>query len=116
MPPSGHLYVVHFSTGDVKVGRGVAPEKRLKQHASNAAMFRAHVRETWVSAFVSDAADTETELIHRIELGGAERLPETREVFDNITFEEARALAEVVVFEVLQDEAVADDGARVAVG
>lgn len=106
MPSPGFLYVAHLSTGDVKLGRAADPEKRLQQHATNAAMFRAHLVETWVSALVEDAADTELELIHRAEILGARRLADTREVFEGMAFAEVRALAEEVACEALEREAV----------
>lgn len=108
MPSPGFLYVAHLSTGDVKIGRAANPETRLQQHARNAAMFRASLLDTWISAHVEDSADAENELIHRIELRGARALPFTRETFEGLDYATIRAIAEAVVCEVLDREAQGD--------
>ncbi|WP_435109945.1 GIY-YIG nuclease family protein [Nocardiopsis synnemataformans] len=97
----GFLYVARLSTGDIKIGRAKNPETRLQQHAANAAMFRVTLLDAWISAQVEDSVDAETELIHRIELRGARALPRTRETFEGIDYETARAMAELAVSETL---------------
>lgn len=108
MATPGFLYVARLSTGDVKIGRAANPETRLRQHARNASMFRASLLDTWVSAHVENSADTEVELIHRIELRGARALPRTRETFEGIDYETACGIAELVVFESLTREMETD--------
>lgn len=108
MAAPGYLYVAHLSTGDVKIGRASDPETRLRQHARSAAMFRASLVETWVSAHVADTADAELGLIHRIELRGARALPLTRETFEGLDYATIRVIAEAVVCEALTREAEGD--------
>ena len=54
----GHLYVVEFAAGILKVGKSASPDRRLEQHAKAGL-----VRRTWVSAHHLGISRTEREVL-----------------------------------------------------
>lgn len=59
----GHLYVVQFISGVVKVGRSERPDRRIAQHAAMARVHGGGVQRSWTSAEHYCTATTERELI-----------------------------------------------------
>lgn len=59
----GHLYVVEFSSGVVKVGRTTKPEARLASHSLFAQVHGGDIAQYWVSSLHYRTADSERELI-----------------------------------------------------
>lgn len=54
----GHLYIVEFTSGVLKVGKSANPERRLEQHAKAGL-----VKHAWVSARHLGCSATERELL-----------------------------------------------------
>lgn len=59
----GYVYVTEFSDGTVKVGKTMAPPRRLAEHTSAAARFGISVTRTWTSFQHRDYDQTETLLL-----------------------------------------------------
>jgi hypothetical protein len=59
----GHLYVIEFSTGLVKVGRTEIPKNRLTTHAKNAKAHGVDVARSWVSDRHAGHSISERQLI-----------------------------------------------------
>lgn len=59
----GHIYVVEFSSGVVKVGRTAKPETRLANHSLFAQVHGGSITQSWVSGLHYCSADSERELI-----------------------------------------------------
>ena len=60
---AGHLYVVEFGSGIVKVGRTAKPEIRLANHSLFAQVHGGRITQSWVSGLHYCSADSERELI-----------------------------------------------------
>lgn len=90
----GHLYVVEFSTGTVKVGKTRRPDKRIGEHEREAAAFGGRISDRWVSA-AHDGYDTaEDALIDACCLEGKQI---KREYFAGLPFDRAVELAQAAV-------------------
>lgn len=59
----GHIYVVLFNTGWLKVGYSANPEQRLEQHRKEAKRHGNRVYAAWVSDYMDDARSAEKDLI-----------------------------------------------------
>ncbi|TAK32303.1 MAG: GIY-YIG nuclease family protein [Myxococcaceae bacterium] len=86
----GHLYVVEFISGVVKVGRSGRPDARIAQHAALARVHGGGIHATWVSREHFASSTTERELIEFCARHG--RLVAGREYFE-IAFSVARSRA-----------------------
>lgn len=75
----GHLYVVQFESGVLKVGKSARPEKRLANHAKTGP-----VVDSWVSAHHLGISVTEGEVIKYCNESGA--LFAGREYFSGLQF------------------------------
>lgn len=92
----GHVYVIQFSNGVVKVGKAVHPESRIGDHRHDAAVHNISI----VDGFVSDAhpgqSKTERELIKFCAHHGT-RTAAGNEYFTGIDFEAACSFADDAV-------------------
>lgn len=59
----GHIYVVEFTSGVVKVGKSTDPRSRIATHRQLARMHGGEVRNTWVSHLHYFSGEAERELI-----------------------------------------------------
>lgn len=55
-PEPGHVYVIEFSDGTVKVGKSVTPSARIASHASTAACFGIITAQVWTSGLLDCGA------------------------------------------------------------
>ncbi len=89
----GHVYVIEFGTGAVKVGHAVDPHRRFAQHRTNARAYGTTIARTWLSPDHEDTYATEQRLI---------RLCKQRwrllrqEFFPDADFEAVGAIAEAL--------------------
>lgn len=97
----GHLYVVEFAPGHIKVGRTAEPAERLAAHARQARAFGAEVRRSWVSKRHAYSPLTERALIKLCTKHG--ELIAGREYFA-LSFETARSFADISVSNIAWDE------------
>lgn len=88
----GHVYVVQFSTGVVKVGKGVNPERRIAHHAFQARIHGVAVTASWMSARHAHHSRTEDQIIGYCVNHGT-RIADGNEYFTDISFEAARDFA-----------------------
>lgn len=86
-PHAGHLYVVEFESGVIKVGRERTPGSRIAQHRRDAP-----VRRVWESPEVDPVDTAEDALIARATQVG-HRLRPSREYFAGMSFEDVVAIA-----------------------
>jgi hypothetical protein len=86
----GHLYVVGFSTGAIKVGQTRDPRKRLREHRRDAGAYGVKIVNVWVSEVHVRYLMNETLLI-----GACRRMgtPARSEYFTGIEFDDAVACA-----------------------
>lgn len=82
---AGWVYVVEFSDGSMKVGRGSSVAARMAEHARDAKNFGVEIVETW-RAFVDDPTTEEWWLIERAKAWGA-RTRNGREWFNDSVFD-----------------------------
>lgn len=75
----GHLYVVEFDSGVLKVGKSASPDRRLEQHAK-----AGFVQRTWVSTHHLGCSVTEREVLSYCAKYG--RLHGGREYFTGLNF------------------------------
>jgi hypothetical protein len=59
----GHIYVIEFASGVVKVGRTATPKGRVAVHALLAAAHGGSIQSVWVSHRIVGSASAERELI-----------------------------------------------------
>jgi len=85
----GHVYVVQFSTGVVKVGKGVNPERRLANHSLQARIHGVAITASWTSVRHADHSRTERQLIDYCANHGT-RIADGNEYFTDVSFEAAR--------------------------
>lgn len=90
----GHLYVVEFSTGTVKVGKTKRPDKRIGEHEREAAAFGGRIADRWVSPAHDGYDANEVTLIAECAREGKQI---KREYFSGLPFARAVELAEVAV-------------------
>lgn len=104
---AGHLYVIEFASGTLKVGKTRTPPRRLRSHAQAAAIYGAEVINSWVSGQHPYQSKTELELIKFCNLHG--RLVSGREYFRDISFATAvdcaRALVELELIKDADEDA-----------
>lgn len=94
--PGGHIYVIAFSNGVVKVGCTRNPAKRLSDHRSQARRFGATVTDEWQSPQHAEWEENEDELIGiAYDLGGE---PRAAEYFTGIAFADVVAQARDLPF------------------
>jgi len=89
----GHLYVLAFDDGMVKVGRTSAPARRLAEFRAHAERWGRTICHGWLSRPVYDSAQAEHTSRSRIRFAGA-RLRSGSEYFDGVAFEDAVSLVE----------------------
>lgn len=87
----GHVYVIEFESGVVKVGRAVCPDSRLASHAGYAQVHGGGIRRTWISDRHEKHTETEAGLIALCKARGTTAFG--REYFTGIAFETARDYA-----------------------
>jgi hypothetical protein len=88
----GHVYVIQFSTGVVKVGKAVGPTTRLSHHALQAKIHGVSIAASWTSERHSDHSKTERRLIDYCASRGV-RIAAGNEYFTGVSFEDARDFA-----------------------
>jgi len=59
----GHIYVIEFTSGVVKVGKALDPKSRSAAHAQFAQIHGGAIRNTWVSRRLVGYGEAERELI-----------------------------------------------------
>lgn len=84
---AGHLYVVEFESGVIKVGREVSLGTRVRLHSKDAPVAR-----VWESDRIADVEAAEKALIAQVGQIG-HRLRPSREYFTNVTFEQVVEIA-----------------------
>jgi hypothetical protein len=92
----GHVYVIQFSTGVVKVGKAVNPESRIGDHRHNAAVHNISITDGFVSVAHPGHSKTERELIKFCAHHGT-RTAAGNEYFTGIDFEAACSFADEIV-------------------
>jgi hypothetical protein len=92
-PGCGHIYVIGFDSGTVKVGRTINPKQRLATHARIARVHGVTVRDSWTSDRHLGADETERQLIAFCCRWGSQI---DAEYFRDIAFENARAFAQLL--------------------
>lgn len=91
---SGHIYVINFSGGIVKVGSTRTPTTRLRQHESDAAAFGRAVVGSWLSERHSGYLASESALIAYATSRAGRRL--RREYFQEVDISDLRRMAEAL--------------------
>jgi hypothetical protein len=86
-----YIYVVEFSTGTIKVGRGVNPKGRVQSHATTANLHGVDVTQCWVSEPHSTSFQSEDYLIAWCRTHGQQAAG--REYFNGVTFEDTVGFA-----------------------
>lgn len=94
---SGHLYVLEFSSGVVKVGRSVQPTERIRDHVAAARRFGVTLGRSWTSDAVVDEVVAEALMLAEIArtTGGRKR----DEWVNDISFAHAVEVAKRAVTE-----------------
>lgn len=82
-----HLYVCHFSSGHIKVGRSIDPVARVAQHADRVACVGIELVEYRTFECADDVFMAEAALIERCDTECTRRLKS--EWFEGLTFESA---------------------------
>ena len=82
-----HLYVCHFSSGHIKVGRSIDPVARVAQHADRVACVGIELVEYRTFECAGDVFMAEAALIERCDTECTRRLKS--EWFEGLTFESA---------------------------
>jgi hypothetical protein len=88
----GHVYVILFGTGVVKVGKAVNPRSRIAQHAMQARIHGVEIAESWTSGRHPRHGRTERQLIDHCASHG-QRITAGNEYFTGLSFEAARDFA-----------------------
>jgi len=92
----GHLYVIEFSTGMVKVGKSQNPAERIETHRGNASAFGSEIVGCWVSEAHDNYSANETLLIRAMHsLGG---IANRAEYFMGVKADDAVAAAQGLEF------------------
>lgn len=92
----GHIYVIAFDSGTVKVGRAADAAKRLAKHRNEAARHGVTATTEWSSPPHTDDAETEQKLIQFCREHGTLQ-PGTSEYFVGLDFVAVREFAEQLV-------------------
>jgi hypothetical protein len=102
----GHVYVIEFSSGVVKVGKAANPDSRLASHDLHARIHGVQVTKSWASDRHSGYAKTERRLIKYCARLGV-RIADGNEYFTDISFEAARDFAAQLVAERTGEKGIA---------
>lgn len=89
----GHIYVVEFGSGIVKVGRGTDPQGRVAAHARLAEVHGGTVRSVWISRELVRYHSAERDLLRLCARHGA---PVVGREYFAIDFGTVRTLASIV--------------------
>lgn len=93
----GHLYVVEFTSGVVKVGKSVAPVNRLASHAKYAQIHGGDISQSWTSERHRGYSATERQLI-KFGHSHSEAVVVSRgEYFRDLDFDNVQQYAELLV-------------------
>lgn len=95
MIDDGHVYVVQFGSGVVKVGKTTHPVHRLASHAKYAGIHNGSVRTSWTSERHHGCSETERQLIAFCKKRGIRVFG--KEYFRSVDFDVVRDLADVLV-------------------
>lgn len=87
----GHIYIVEFSEGTVKVGFSTTPGKRMRQHAGHAAAFGISIARSWTSHPHLEAKVNERALIAWC--SGRARVTRKSEYFAGLDYAELATFA-----------------------
>jgi hypothetical protein len=101
----GHVYVIRFGSGLVKVGKTGDHHSRMRSHAKWANVYGDTIEDTWISARHRKQSKTERRLIALCKAHGQ---PVSREYFRGLAFETAVKFAELTV-QMAEDEALIAD-------
>jgi len=98
IPPAvegqGHLYVLQFSTGWIKVGQTNSPRRRLAEHRRDAEVYGVNITRIWVSRPHRGFLRTEAALIEACLAAKGRRMK--REYFTDIAFDVAVRFADTI--------------------
>lgn len=97
-PIPGHIYVIEFSDGRIKVGRSSSPDARVRNHMSDARRSQMYVRRSWVSTWIAAPAMAEHQLINSREFA-CNVIPGTREYAQGADFDTIVGVAAEIVDE-----------------
>lgn len=92
----GHVYVVQFGSGVIKVGKSTSPAGRLLTYAKNARVHGNTIAQAWVSDRHTQCSGTERKLI---DLGAQLGTRLSREYFTGLDFEAVREYAQRIVLD-----------------
>ncbi|MEU9833253.1 hypothetical protein AB0D67_17145 [Streptosporangium sp. NPDC048047] len=94
---AGHLYVLAFSSGTVKVGRTDSGRRRILQHRAEAARHGVELTDEWLSPAHTGWYQNERALIEHCESTGIRIGGNKSEYFTGLDFAAVRAFAESLV-------------------
>lgn len=104
----GHIYVIAFTTGAVKVGQSVIPQQRIATHRTDARAYGTEVTDTWISPDHANYAANERRLISFC----SRRWSRIRaECFPEADFGEVTRYAESLTFDATIAECAAPEAA-----
>lgn len=89
----GHLYVIEFASGVVKVGKSADPKERIARHTLLARAHGGDVVRTWVSPEHYRSGESERELIDFCARSGE---PVAGREYFRVPFDDARTWASLV--------------------
>ena len=96
MVDDGHVYVVEFASGVVKVGKAVDPEARLASHAKFAQIHGNSIRRSWTSTRHNDCSSLERQLIEFCKQRGV--CVFGREYFKGVEYAEVRRFGDAIAY------------------
>lgn len=99
--PGGHVYVLEFSSGVIKVGLTGNPRQRLDQHAKTAKVHSIAIMRSWFSPRHTDFQGNETKLIDYCTQAFGPPVV-GNETFKGDHFEPAKSFAESLDFQVYE--------------
>lgn len=91
---AGHIYVVEFTSGVVKVGKAGSPKSRVASHAHHARVHGGDVRGSWISERHHGVSVTERDLIAYCKKRGV--LAFGKEYFRGVDFDDVRGYASLL--------------------
>jgi hypothetical protein len=95
-PDEGHLYVLKFSTGVIKVGQTLDLPRRIREHRRDAEAFGAVIVDCWFSPAHNNYLENEVELILMCDEAAPWR--SKREYFHGIDIEDAIKFAATLTY------------------
>ncbi|MEU2789063.1 hypothetical protein [Streptomyces sp. NPDC007100] len=108
----GHVYVVSFESGLIKVGRSKSPTDRLRKYRQEGVIHVNPVAESWVSPLHAKWSDNEEQLIRFCEANGTMASNGYRgEYFTGLSFEQVRSYAEGLPFDRLDQRKHVEENA-----